>query len=266
MSTAGSMPLGFISHGAPVVALAPESPYGQALAGWGRQVPRPDAIVVLSAHWEAPGPIRVTSGSNPPVIHDFGGFPEPLYSMTYPAPGAPGLAAEIISLLMAAEVPAMLDPLRGWDHGVWIPLRLAFPAPEIPVIQISLLASAFPEEILRVGRALRPLRRRGILLIGSGGVVHNLGLLRYDNEQAPVDDWAGQFDHWVRVRLRQNDSEALLHYRELAPGAELSVPTTEHFNPLFFVLGAMGEGGQIVDIHEGFHYGNLSMRCFEVTS
>lgn len=261
-----NMPLGFISHGAPTVALTPNSDYARALVNWARQMPRPDALVVVSAHWEAPGPVRVTSGLNPPVIHDFGGFPEPLYAMTYPAPGAPGLSAEIVSLLTAAGVPAILDPLRGWDHGVWIPLRLAFPAPEIPVVQISLLASAVPEEILMVGRALVPLRRRRILLVGSGGVVHNLRLLRYEAEEAPIDDWAHQFDHWVRARLGENDPGSLIRYRELAPGAGLAVPTTEHFNPIFFVLGAMSEIDRVSDIHEGFQYGNLSMRCFEVNS
>ena len=260
------MPLGFISHGAPVVALAPESAYSRALAAWARRLPRPDAIVVLSAHWEAPGPVRVTSGPNPAVIHDFGGFPAPLYSMTYPASGAPGLAAEVVSLLEAAGVPAILDPLRGWDHGVWIPLRLAFPLPEIPVVQISLLASAAPEEILRVGSALMPLRRRRILMLGSGGIVHNLRLLRYENEEAPVDPWAGQFDQWVRARLKENDTGSLIRYRELAPGYDLAVPTTEHFNPIFFVLGAMSQADRVADIHEGFQYGNLSMRCFEVNS
>ena len=260
------MPLGFISHGAPSIALAPESAYSQALAGWARQLPKPDAIVVLSAHWEAPGPVRVTSGEHPPLIHDFGGFPEPLYSMTYPAPGAPGLAAEIISLLEAAGVPAVPDPQRGWDHGVWIPLRLAFTSPEIPVVQISLLASAVPEEILRVGGALTPLRRRRVLMIGSGGVVHNLRRLRYDDIDGPVDDWAAQFDHWTRARLRESDTAALVRYRELAPGADLSVPTAEHFNPIFFVLGAMMETDRVADIHEGFQYGNLSMRCFELSS
>lgn len=265
MSTPISMPLGFISHGAPSIALAPESDYARALAGWARRVPEPDAIVVMSAHWEVPGPVRVTSGPRPPVIYDFGGFPEPLYKMSYPAPGAPGLAAEIVALLSAAGVPAAPDEHQGWDHGVWIPLHLTFPRAEIPVVEVSLLSNAVPEEILRVGRALVPLRRRRVLMIGSGGIVHNLGRLRFDDIGAPVDDWADRFDRWVRGRLGGNDVAALAAYRELAPDAALSVPTQEHFNPLFFVLGAMGETDRVTDIHESFQYGNLSMRCFEVS-
>lgn len=256
------MPVLFISHGAPSLALEPEDPCARALRKWAAALPPPDAIVVMSAHWEAPGPIRVTSAGRPSLIYDFDGFPEPLYSLTYPAPGAPGLAAEVTCQLEAADLSAREDPDRGWDHGVWIPLRLAFPEPRIPVVEISLPRHAAPWELTRIGRALVILRRRGVLLIGSGGIVHNLRLARFGQKEAPADPWAAEFDEWVRARLDRLDVDALVRYREAAPRAAMAAPTTEHLDPLFFVLGASTVEDSVDDIHEGFQYGNLSMRSF----
>ncbi|HEY3174814.1 MAG TPA: class III extradiol ring-cleavage dioxygenase [Candidatus Polarisedimenticolia bacterium] len=256
------MPALFISHGAPTLALEPEGTCARALRRWAEACPSPRALLVMSAHWEAPGPIRVTSAGRPPLIYDFAGFPDPLYALTYPAPGDPGLAAEVIRRLHDADLPAQEDPDRGWDHGVWIPLRLAFPEPRIPVVEISLPRRSAPEELMRIGRALSALRSQGVLLIGSGGIVHNLRLIRLERKEAPADSWALEFDEWVRTRLERHDFDALIRYREVAPHAALAVPTTEHFDPLFFVLGASGAEDDVVEIHDGIQYGNLSMRCF----
>ena len=237
--------------------------YTDALRGFGLRHSGMRAIVVISAHWQAPRPLRVTAWRSAPVIHDFGGFPDALYALDYPAPGAPSLAAEIAAL---AGGEAVLDRARGLDHGAWVPLRLAWPEGAVPALEVALPAPAAPRELFELGRALRPLRERGVLFMGSGGIVHNLRRVRFLDRDGPVDGWAAEFDRWVAERLAAGDTEALLSYRQLAPHAELAVPTTEHFDPLFCVLGACFEGEPAAAIYEGFQYGNLSMRSFRFAS
>lgn len=220
---------------------------------WGAGL-SPRAIVVVSAHWEAPGPVRVTGAERPTLIYDFSGFPPELYDVRYPSPGDPALAADIVRRLEGAT----LDPRRGIDHGAWVPLVHAFPAAKVPVLQVSLPVPRTPERVAQVGKALAPLRDEGVLLIGSGGLVHNLRRVHFDDKNAPVDGWAAEFDGWVR-----DHSDALADYRR-APHAAEAVPTTEHFDPAFFVLGAALPGDRLSWLYEGFHYGNLSMRSFEL--
>ncbi|HZI92852.1 MAG TPA: class III extradiol ring-cleavage dioxygenase [Patescibacteria group bacterium] len=255
-------PVVFISHGAPTVALEEHEDYARALARFGRSAGPLRAIVVMSAHWESAGPARVTTAGRPELIYDFYGFPDPLYTMTYPAPGDPNLAQEMVSLLARAGCGAAAEMRRGWDHGVWVPLRLMFPVPVAPVIEISLPRPSTPADLLRVGSAMAPLRDSGVLLIGSGGIVHNLRRIRLEEKEGPVDDWAREFDDWFADRLARRDVEALVSYRSMAPHAALAAPTTEHFDPVFFVLGASDAGDPILTIHEGIQFGNLSMRSF----
>lgn len=254
-------PAVFLSHGSPMTALEQDS-YTQAVHELGQSLPRPEAIVVVSAHWEASGPIRVTASEKPQVIYDFGGFPHELYTLAYPCPGSPALAAEIVALLEKTGLPATLDERRGLDHGAWIPLRMAYPSAEIPVVQVSLPRPRTPQLLLRMGMALGTLRERKVLLLGSGGVVHNLRLVRFGDKKAPVEGWARSFDDWVAARVQALDTMTLATYRDKAPHADRSVPTTEHFDPVFAVLGACRPEDQPFTVHEGFHYGNLSMRCF----
>lgn len=258
---AGRMPVVYISHGSPMVGIE-TNPYTAALRRMGESLPTPKAIVIVSAHWEAPAPIRVTGSEAPQLIYDFYGFPKELHALLYPCPGKPELAAEIVTLLSEAGLKAQLDPKRGLDHGAWIPMKLAYPAADIPILEVTLSVPRRPEEILKIGKALAPLRGKGVLLVGSGGIVHNLGRLRWDDQDAPIDPWAKEFDGWVRERLDKGDVAGLLRYRDDGPNANLAVPTTEHFDPLFFALGASSQSDRPLDIYEGFHYGNLSMRTF----
>lgn len=258
------MPAVFIAHGSPMVGLE-EDAYTRSLEGLADGLSRPRAIVVVSAHWEAAGPVRVTSSEKPQIIYDFGGFPEALYRLEYPCPGSAELAREILGLGQATGLNAVEDERRGLDHGVWIPLRWAYPAADIPVIQVSLPRPRNPELLLRLGAALAPLRKQGVLLIGSGGLVHNLRLVRFEAKDAPVDGWAKEFDDWIGGRLMEMDIGAIAAYRYGAPRADLAVPTSEHFDPVFFTLGAAAEGERVVSFYEGFHHGNLSMRSFLLT-
>jgi len=249
----------FVSHGAPTVALEDDE-YTRALEAFGARAKRPEAVVVVSAHWEARGPIRVHVAARPGLIYDFGGFPRALYEMEYPAPGAPTLGDEALRLLTTAGLEAVSETARGWDHGVWVPLRRISPEAAVPVLEISLPVPRTPEMLFRMGHALGPLRSQGALILGSGGVVHNLRLLHWNEKEAPVDDWARVFDEWVAAHLGRHETDDLLRYADRAPHADLAVPTTEHFDPLFFVLGAMSEADRPSPVFTGFHYGNLSMR------
>ncbi len=254
-------PAVFLSHGSPTTALENDA-YTATVRGLAGH--RPAAVLILSAHWTASGPLGITAATRHRLIYDFGGFPEELYQLTYQARGDPELASLAASLLEADGMVARLDGLRGLDHGAWIPMRIAWPGGEVPIVQVSLPAEAKPETLVRLGRALAPLRERGVLLLGSGGLVHNLYLVNLGNKDRPVDSWAGEFDAWVARRLEPLDLPALLRYRDEAPAAAMAVPTTEHFDPLFVVLGAASPGERVQTIFEGFHYGNLGMRSFQL--
>jgi 4,5-DOPA dioxygenase extradiol len=259
-----AFPALFVSHGAPSAALEDDS-YTRALGAWARSRPRPRAVVVVSAHAEAFGPVRVNTAPRPPLIYDFYGFPSALYDVRYPAPGAPDLAREVAGAFAEAGLEPVLDAQRGWDHGVWVPLRLLFPAADVPIVAVSLPAPRTEALLLAMGAALRPLRRRGVLLLGSGGIVHNLHRLGPDDGGAPLP-WAAAFDAWVEERLRSLDREGLCAYASLAPHAELAVPTSEHFDPVFFVLGALDGPDRVEGVYEGFRYGTLSLRSFALAA
>jgi 4,5-DOPA dioxygenase extradiol len=253
-------PAVFFSHGAPTLAIEPGD-YGRALLEFGRNLtPRPRALVVFSGHFEEPLPVRATASARPPLIYDFGGFPDEMYRIQYPAPGDPRLAKEIADLLRIAGIPSALDPSRGWDHGLWVTLRMAFPEADVPIVEVSQPAGASPRELLAIGGALAPLRERGVVLAGSGGIVHNLGRVRLRGAGGAVDGWAKEFDAWVAACLDRMDVESLVRYRAEAPHADLAVPTAEHFNPLFVVLGSLSPGERSATIYDGFQYGNISLR------
>ena len=232
-----------------------------ALRAFGQSVQGAKGILIVSAHWQVSRPLRLTSWKSAPLIYDFGGFPQELYRISYPVEGSPVLSARVLRILEAGGQAARPEPERGLDHGAWVPLRLAWPEPRIPVLQLS-LPHAAPQELFQLGAALRPLREDGLVVVASGGIVHNLRRVRLENKLAPLDEWAAEFDAWVAERVRERRIEDLLAYRDTAPHARLSVPTTEHFDPLFVALGAALADEPLETIYEGFQYGNLSMRSF----
>jgi 4,5-DOPA dioxygenase extradiol len=257
---AAVMPALFVSHGSPMVALETDA-YPRALKAFGEGMASPRALVVVSAHWETPNEVRVTASESPPLIYDFGGFPEPLYHLKYPSPGAPTLARDIVARLGAVGLRAVADAGRGLDHGTWVPLRLAFPAARTPVVQVSMPWGASAADVARMGEALRPLRAEGVLLVGSGGLTHNLRRLAWQDKSAPAESWAREFDVWVAERLAARDFLGLQSWTS-APHARLAHPSAEHLLPLFFVLGAALPEDRVSPVFEGFHYATLSMRSF----
>ena len=255
-----NQPALFISHGSPMMALEDDA-FTAALESFSAKLEKPRAIVVISAHFQSRGGVAVLSNEHPSLVYDFGGFPEALYQVQYPAPGSPLVAARIVALLEGAGIEAVTESKRGLDHGAWVPLHRMFPKAEIPVVEVSLPMPVTPAELLAIGRALAPLRSDGVLLIGSGNATHNLRIVDFADKQAKPHDWALQFDGWLKQRLAAFDVKAIADWRRNAPHAGLAHPTSEHFDPLLVVLGSCGEMKAAVDtIFEGFHYGTLSMR------
>jgi 4,5-DOPA dioxygenase extradiol len=252
----------FVSHGSPMVAVEPDD-YTASLTWFGAAHPNPTAIVCVSAHWETDGGVRITSSAAPATIHDFGGFPPELYSLEYKAAGRPDLAARARDMLLAAGIETSLDDKRGLDHGAWVPLRYLYPDASVPVLQVSLPRTRTPELIGRMGAALAPLRNEGVLLFGSGGVVHNLRTVNFRDKHAPVEPWAKSFDDWFAAELKKAPSrtKALAGFAA-HPAGQRSVPTTEHYDPIFFTLGAMAPDEPAKTVFEGFHHATISLRCF----
>ena len=239
-----------------------EGPWCRELGAFASRIPKPRAVLVVSGHFETAGGVRVTASPEPPTIHDFGGFPEDLYRIRYPAKGDPGLAALTVRLLEESGFAAKTDPERGLDHGAWVPLRCLYPTADVPVIEVSQPLRRNPEDALRMGAAFTRLRDEGVLLVGTGGVVHNLRRLDPSKDGGDPVDWAREFDTWVAERLDAMDVSGVASYRTTAPHADLAVPTPEHFDPIFVVLGSARSGERAVTIHASFRYGTLSLRSF----
>lgn len=250
----------FVSHGSPLALM--EDDFKQALRRFGAQTRPAKHVVVVSAHWQGVRPVRVTGSARPDTVRDFEGFPSWLSSFNYRCPGDPALAQRIADILNAMGVKSTLDPTRGLDSAAWGPLSIIYPLAKVPVIQVSLPAPVAPEEMLSIGRALGPLRREGVLLLGSGGIVHNLSRMRFDVRDPSTETWAMAFDNWMRDRIEAMDIEAICQYRTKAPMAHLAAPTSEHLDPLFFALGTRLPGDVVSWLVEGFHAGNLSLRSF----
>jgi 4,5-DOPA dioxygenase extradiol len=255
------LPSIFLSHGAPTLSLDP----GATGAFWQRlaqDLPRPAAVLCVSAHWMTEEPAASAPRRNT-TIHDFYGFPEPLYRMTYPAPGAPDLARRAATLLGAAGISCAIDGERGLDHGAWVPLRIMYPAADIPSIQLSIQPRRDAGWHHRLGAALAPLRGEGVLILASGGAVHNLRTLVREGGVAAAD-WAVAFDEWLAQALAEGREAELLDWTRRAPHAREAQPTPDHFLPLFVALGAAGPGARGVRLHQGFTLGSLSMAAFSL--
>ncbi|PWF24626.1 dioxygenase [Corticimicrobacter populi] len=253
------MPVLFVSHGAPTFALEPGLA-GPELTRLGQQLPEPRAIVVISAHWMTRGTVGVTTSAQPATIHDFGGFPAPLYALQYPAAGAPEIAARTLELLQQAGWPTTPDASRGLDHGAWVPLMHLYPDARIPVVQVSLPYPCDADTALRLGKSLAPLRDEGVLLIGSGSLTHNLYEIRHPGSDA--SEYVREFTDWTRRQVDAHDISALLGYRRLAPAAERAHPTEEHFLPLLVAAGATGDEEPTTIIDGGVDYGVLAMDTY----
>jgi 4,5-DOPA dioxygenase extradiol len=255
------LPTLFLSHGSPMLALQ-DSPARRFLQGLGKSLARPEAIVVVSAHWETRGAPAVSLAPRPETIHDFGGFPRALFEMRYPAPGAPVAAGRTAALLEQAGMPAVLNSERGLDHGAWVPLSLMYPEADIPVTQLSVVRGASPAEHERLGQALAALRHEGVLVVGSGSLTHNLYEFRGQGIDAPVPQWVSDFEDWTKSRLEASDRAALLNYRNEAPFAEQNHPTDEHLLPLFVAMGAAGPDARATQLHASYEHGVLAMDAY----
>lgn len=250
----------FLSHGSPMHAVSPGE-VGDAWQALGRRLPRPDAVLIASAHWETALPM-VTGSAKPETIHDFGGFPRELYDIRYPASGNPDLASRTVRLLKDAGITSGIDGCRGLDHGAWVPLRWMYPEADIPVIQLSVSPARGTLHHIALGRALQPLREAGVLIIGSGHATHNLRDWIVNRGHDQPLRYAVEFAQWLELRLGAHDEDALVHYRDQAPGAVRAHPTEEHYLPLLVAYGAAGSAPAVERVVDGYENGALSRDSF----
>ena len=251
------MPVLFLGHGSPMNAIE-DNAFTRSLARLADELPRPAAILVVSAHWLTPGETRVLCAERPRTIHDFGGFPRELYEVRYPAPGAPEVAALVASL---AEVEA--DDTWGLDHASWTLLRHMYPDADVPVLELSLDIAARPDAHVALAHQLLPLREHGVLVLGSGNLVHNLRAIDWEHPHGGYD-WAVEFDEWARERILAGDTAALADYASLGEIARLAVPTNDHYLPLLYAMALRRNEEPVSFAYEGMELGSLSMRCVRV--
>ena len=250
----------FLSHGSPTMPLE-KSAANDFLRGLGRQLGRPEAILMVSAHWDTERP-AVSGAQRPETIHDFYGFPPELYRLRYPAPGAPQLARRVEKLLAGQGYEVDIDPGRGLDHGAWTPLILGYPDADVPVAQFSIQSHLGPAHHLEIGEALRPLRDEGVLIIGSGGATHNLRELSRQRGNPVPQQWTAEFNDWLAGALLARRTDDLVNYRARAPQAVRNHPTDEHLIPLYVALGAGDPGGATTRLHSSIESGVISMDAY----
>lgn len=254
------MPAIFIGHGNPMNAVA-RNVYTEGWAAIGKAIPRPDAVLAVSAHWYIPA-CAVTADVAPRTIHDFGGFPEELYRVQYGAPGSPALARLVRDLLSPVSVE--LDESWGLDHGTWAVLKHVFPKADIPIVQLSIDKTQPPPFHYELGKRLAALRSEGVLVVGSGNIVHNLHTYAWGAQGVGPFDWAVRFEDQARELLLKSDHAPLVAYKRLGHDAQLSIPTPDHYLPLLYVLGAGGASGQISFPVEGVDGGSVSMLAVQI--
>jgi len=263
-----AMPAIFFGHGNPMNAVS-QNAYTDAWAAIGSSIPRPQAILCISAHWYLPA-TALTAMRSPRTIHDFGGFPPELYEVEYPAPGSPELAERVQQLLTAVESsnePGMtveLDQSWGLDHGTWSVLCHVFPKADIPVVQLSIDETRPPEFHYALGKLLAPLRDEGVLVIGSGNMIHNLHTYAWGKHEVQPFDWALRFEKRARELLLSGADRALVNYESLGRDALLSAPTPDHYLPLLYVLGLRQQVDSVTFPVEGFDGGSISMLTVQV--
>lgn len=258
--TSNTLPSLFLAHGSPT--LLEDAPWAAELQGWAQALPRPKAVLMLSAHWVGP-PILIGATQPVPLVYDFYGFPPEYYAVKYPAPGAPEVAARVRELL--APLGSVQDqPTRGLDHGAYVPLLCMYPAANIPVLQVSLPALA-AQQVFALGQALAPLRDEGVLIVGSGFITHNMRSID-PRPNAPIPSWASEFDAFIADALQRKDTDALLDYQAKGPGVQQALPTVEHFVPLLAAWGAAGGAPPSVTFPiGGFTYGSFTKRSVQLS-
>jgi 4,5-DOPA dioxygenase extradiol len=255
MQMTDRMPTLFIGHGNPMNAIQ-DSVWSRTWAELGQRLPRPRVVLSVSAHWYLPG-TAATAMAHPRTIHDFGGFPRELFEVQYPAAGEPTLVRRLRELLAPVQVRA--DVSWGLDHGTWSVLRHVFPDADVPVVQLSIDETRAPAFHYALGKQLAPLRDEGVLILGSGNVVHNLHTYAWGRRPVQPFDWAARFETLVRDRVLQGDHQALVDYASLGTDAELSIPTPEHYLPLLYVLGASTRDDAVGFPSDGMDGGSISM-------
>ena len=257
-ATASTMPALYIGHGAP--PLLDDPIWSGQLAAWAKDLPRPRAVLIVSAHWES-APVSLTA-SGAPLVYDFGGFAPKYYQMTYETPDATALAQRVAAMMPSTEAVHQ-HVSRGLDHGAWVPLKIMYPEADIPVLQMS-MPTHDPGRLMEIGRRLKPLRDEGVLIIGSGFLTHGLPFLTSWQLDAAAPGWSSDFDAWAGEAMARGDVDELASYRDKAPGMPFAHPTVEHYTPLFVTLGAATDptepGDQVID---GFWMG-LSKRSLQV--
>ncbi len=257
----GPMPALYLSHGSP--ALFEDAPWMSELFGWAQALPKPTAILIVSAHWESAPLSLSATGPNTPLVYDFGGFAQRYFRMTYATPDAGALAARVRASLPDTE-PVHQQARRGLDHGAWVPLKTMYPYGDVPVLQMS-LPTHDPARLMDIGRRMRDLREEGVLVVGSGYMTHGVPFLtREQFVHNVVPSWSADFDAWAADALARGDVDTLAGYRGLAPAVHLAHPTVEHYTPMFVTLGAATDPETPVRMTvEGYRFG-LSKRSFQV--
>lgn len=252
------MPAIFLAHGSPIL---PDDPlWVRQLSQWAEALPHPNSILMISAHWEQ-RPVTLGATRTVPLVYDFYGFPQKYYEAAYASPGAPDLAQRLRGIL-APLGPVGEDSERGLDHGAYVPLAAMYPSADIPVLQMS-IPTMDPASLVALGRALAPLREEDVLIVGSGFLTHNLRLFDL-NEGARPETWASEFDHWAEGVLARRDVDALVNYRERAPGVRLALPTHEHFVPVLVAAGSSVDASEPVAFPiTGFTYGSAAKRSVQ---
>ncbi len=256
------LPSLYISHGSPNLAITPQTPAYRFLIRAGSELPRPEAILIVSAHYCTHRPAYATT-AEPPMIYDFGGFNRRLYEFNYPAPGAPLVSRRAAALLEAAGLPTEEDPDRGYDHGVWVPLHIMYPNADIPVAQVSMQPMEDARHHYRLGQALKPLRDEGVLIIASGSFTHNLRAIERDGLDNPPHPWVTRFVDWMYEKLTTGEREQVLDAINIAPNATDNHPYDDHLLPLFVAMGASDEDEPVTRLHTSYEYGVLSMDAYQ---
>jgi 4,5-DOPA dioxygenase extradiol len=257
--TTETMPVLFVGHGSPMNAIE-NNEFTKAWQTMGKSLPKPNAIVCISAHWETKG-TYVTAMGKPQTIHDFGGFPKALFDVQYAAPGNTELAKETKKLITKADVG--MDERWGLDHGAWSVIKVMYPDADIPVIQLSLDYNQKPQFHYDLAKELAPLRKKGVLILGSGNMVHNLGKLDWNNQEGGFD-WAQTANEKFKKLILTNDHSALINYRNLGREVELAIPTPEHYLPLLYSLALKTQNEEVVFFNDKYVMGSLSMTSVKI--
>lgn len=252
------MPVLFVGHGSPMNAIE-ENEYAQAWKNMGKQLPRPKAILAISAHWETMG-TKVTAMEKPKTIHDFYGFPRELFEVSYPAPGSPDLVQTVRKVIKMTEVQP--DMTWGLDHGTWSVLTRMFPAADIPVVQLSLDRSKGPQEHYQLGQQLKELREEGVLIVSSGNIVHNLRMVVWDDQLK--FDWAESFDKKIKEWILAGDNDPMIKFEKQGREAELAINSAEHYLPLLYTLGIREENEPVSFFADKVTMGSISMRSVKI--